>query len=108
MTGIIGGIIGFYIVVLFVRLLNRTSLKKELKVTIATAIGAYIAIVLAAFICGIELSFNNAISFQVAVPAMVFWHLFIGIGEAVISALIVYYIYRVKPDFITTEAILGV
>jgi cobalt/nickel transport system permease protein len=106
--GIIGGIVGFYIVVLLVRLLNRTSLKKELKVTIATAIGAYIAIVLAAFVCGIELSFNNAISFQVAVPAMVFWHLFIGIGEAVISALIIYYIYRVKPDFITTEAILGV
>jgi cobalt/nickel transport system permease protein len=106
--GIIGGIVGFYIVVLFVRLLNRTSLKKELKVTVATAIGAYIAILLAAFVCGIELSFNNAISFQVAVPAMVFWHLFIGIGEAVISALIVYYIYRVKPDFITTEAILGV
>ena len=106
--GIIGGIVGFYIVVLFVRLLNRTSLKKELKVTIATAIGAYIAIVLAAFICGIELSFNNAISFQVAVPAMVFWHLFIGIGEAVISALIIYYIYKVKPNFITTEAILGV
>jgi cobalt/nickel transport system permease protein len=106
--GIIGGIVGFYIVVLFVRLLNRTSLKKELKVTIATAIGAYIAIVLAAFICGIELSFNNALSFQVAVPAMVFWHLFIGIGEAVISALIIYYIYKVKPNFITTEAILGV
>ena len=106
--GIIGGIVGFYIVVLFVRLLNRTSLKKELKVTIATAIGAYIAIVLAAFVCGIELSFNNAISFQVAVPAMVFWHLFIGIGEAVISALIIYYIYKVKPNFITTEAILGV
>ena len=106
--GIIGGIVGFYLVVLFVRLLNRTSLKKELKVTIATAIGAYIAIVLAAFICGIELSFNNAISFQVAVPAMVFWHLFIGIGEAVISALIIYYIYKVKPNFITTEAILGV
>jgi cobalt/nickel transport system permease protein len=106
--GIIGGIVGFYLVVLFVRLLNRTSLKKELKVTIATAIGAYIAIVLAAFICGIELSFNNAISFQVAVPAMVFWHLFIGIGEAVISALIIYYIYKVKPKFITTEAILGV
>jgi cobalt/nickel transport system permease protein len=78
--GIIGGIVGFYIVVLFVRLLNRTSLKKELKVTVATAIGAYIAILLAAFVCGIELSFNNAISFQVAVPAMVFWHLFIGIG----------------------------
>lgn len=106
--GIIGGIFGFYIVVLFVRLLNHTSLKKEIKVTLSTAIGAYISIVLAALICGIEISLNGIISIQVAVPAMVFWHLFIGIGEAVISALIVYYIYKAKPEFITTEAIMGV
>jgi hypothetical protein len=37
---------------------------------------------------------------------MVYWHIFIGIGEAVISALIVFYIYKVKPEFITTESIL--
>jgi cobalt/nickel transport system permease protein len=106
--GIIAGMVGFYIVVLFVRLFNHTSLKKEIKVMLSTAIGAYIAIVLAAFLCGVEISLNGIISFQVAVTAMVFWHLFIGIGEAVISALIIYYIYKVKPDFITTEAIMGV
>jgi cobalt/nickel transport system permease protein len=57
--GIIGGIVGFYIVVLLVRLFNKTSLKKELKVTIATAIGSYIAIVLASFICGIEIGIGS-------------------------------------------------
>jgi cobalt/nickel transport system permease protein len=106
--GIIGGMVGFYIVVLFVKLFNHTSLKKEIKVMISTAIGSYIAIVLAAFLCGIELSMSGIISFQFAVVAMVFWHLFIGIGEAGISALIIYYIYKVKPNFITTEAIMGV
>jgi cobalt/nickel transport system permease protein len=106
--GIIGGIVGFYLVVFFVRLLNHTSLKKEIKVTISTAIGSYIAIVLAALMCGIELSTNTLFPIQITVPTMVFWHLFIGIGEAVISALIVYYIYRTKPDFITTAAIMGV
>ncbi len=106
--GIIGGIVGFYIVVLFVRLFNKTSLKKELKVTIATAIGSYIAIVLASFICGIEIGVGGAIPIEIAIPAMVFWHLIIGIGEALISALIVFYIYKTKPDFITTESILGV
>ncbi len=106
--GIIGGIVGFYLVLLFVRLLNNTSLKKELKVTIATAIGSYIAIVLASFICGIEIGISGTIPIEIAVPAMVFWHILIGIGEAIISALIVYYIYKTKPDFITTESILKV
>jgi len=106
--GIIGGIVGFYLVILFVRLLNNTSLKKELKVTIATAIGSYIAIVLASFICGIEIGISGTIPIEIAIPAMVFWHILIGIGEAIISALIVFYIYKTKPDFITTESILKV
>ena len=106
--GIIGGIVGFYLVMLFVRLLNYTSLKKELKVTIATAIGSYISIVLASFICGIEIGISGTIPIEIAVPAMVFWHILIGIGEAIISALIVFYIYKTKPDFITTESLLKV
>jgi len=106
--GIIGGIVGFYLVVLFVRLLNKTSLKKELKVTIATAIGSYIAIVLASFICGIEISVGGVIPIEIAIPAMVFWHIFIGLGEAIISALIIFYIYKTKPEFITTESMIGV
>ena len=106
--GIIGGIVGFYLVTFFVRILNKTSLKKELKVSIATAIGSYIAIVLASFICGIEIGISGSIPIAIAVPAMVFWHLLIGIGEGIISALIVFYIYKAKPDLITTESILGV
>jgi len=106
--GIICGIVGFYIVVLLVRLFNKTSLKKELKVTIATAIGSYISIVLASFICGIEIGISGTIPIEIAVPAMVFWHILIGIGEGLISALIVFYIYKTKPDFITTESILKV
>jgi cobalt/nickel transport system permease protein len=106
--GIIGGVVGFYIVTFIVRLLNNTSIKKEMKVTIATAIGSYIAIVLASFICGIELGISGDIPFEIAIPAMVYWHILIGIGEAIISALIVFYIYKAKPDFITTESILGV
>jgi cobalt/nickel transport system permease protein len=106
--GIIGGIVGFYIVTGIVRLLNHTSLKKERKVIIATALGSYISVILASFACGIELGIAGIIPIEVAVPAMVFWHIFIGIGESIISTLIVFYIYRVKPDFITTESLLGV
>jgi len=106
--GIIGGIVGFYIVMAIVRLLNYTTIKKEMKVTIATAIGSYIAIVLASLVCGIEVGLSPEIPIEIAIPAMVFWHLLIGVGEGIISALIVFYIYKVKPEFITTESILGV
>jgi len=104
--GIIAGIFGFYIVMFIVKILNKTSIRKELKLTIGTAIGAYISIVLAAFICGIELSISGAVPLEIAIPAMVYWHLLIGFGEAIISALIIFYICRVKPDIIMTESIM--
>ena len=104
--GIIGGILGFYIVVFIVKILNKTSIKKEIKVPIATAIGSYVAIILASFMCAIELGLAGAVPIGIAIPAMVYWHILIGIGEALISALIVFYIYKVKPDFITTEPIM--
>ena len=106
--GVICGIVGFYIVKALILILNKTKLEKEKKLTIATAIGSYISIVLAALMAGIEIGIGGAIPMNIAVPAMVFWHLIIGIGEAIISAFIVYFIYKVKPEFITTEEMLGV
>jgi len=106
--GIIGGILGFYIVVGIIKTLNKTSMDKNVKVTLATAIGSYISIVLAALVCGIELGISNVVPFSIAIPAMVYWHLFIGIGEAVISALIIYYILKTKPALIMTQQIMEV
>ena len=106
--GIVGGIFGFYIVKLCVMILNKTKMRKETKVSVSTAIGSYIAIVLAAFFAGVEIGIGGAIPINVIVPVMVFWHLVIGVGEAIISALIVYFIYKVKPEFIMTEELLGV
>ncbi len=104
--GIIGGIFGFYIVVLIVKILNKTSIKNQMKISIATALGSYSAIILASLACGIEISLGGAIPIEIAIPAMVYWHIFICIGEAIISALIVFYIIRVKPDLILTKSIM--
>jgi cobalt/nickel transport system permease protein len=104
--GIIGGIVGFYIVFIIMKLLNKTLVKKEFKLAISTGIGSYVAIILASLVCGIEIGLAGAVPIEIAIPAMVYWHLLIGIGEAIISALIIFYIYKVKPDLITTEAIM--
>ena len=104
--GIIGGIFGFYIVVLIVKTLNKTSIKHQMKISIATALGSYSAILLASLVCGIEISLGGAIPIEIAIPAMVYWHIFIGIGEAIISALIVSYIIKVKPDLILPKSLM--
>jgi len=106
--GIIGGIVGFYIVKILIKILNKTSIRKEMKVTLSTAIGAYISIVLAAIIAGIEIGLSGTIPIEISVPIMFYWHLLIGIGEAVISALIISFIYKAKPSLISTETKLGV
>ncbi len=101
--GIISGIVGFYIVKMIIMILNKTNLRKETKLTIATGIGSYIAIILAALACAIEIGIGGAIPMEIIIPAMIFWHIFIGIGEGIISALIVWFIYKTKPDLIITE-----
>ncbi|MFX1395693.1 MAG: energy-coupling factor ABC transporter permease [Promethearchaeota archaeon] len=106
--GIIGGIFGLFVVKLIVEALNKTRISKEIKVTIGTAIGAYVAILVASIICAIEISIAGEFALEHAVSAMVIWHSMIGIGEAIISALIVYYIYKTKPSLILTEKFLGV
>ncbi len=106
--GIIGGVVGLLIIKAIVLILKRSNIAKEIKVTIATGIGSYIAIILAAAICGFEIGISGTVAIEFAVPVMIFWHIFIGIGEAVISALIVYYIYKTKPVLIMTEKFIGV
>lgn len=101
--GVISGIVGFYIVKMIIMILNKTKIRKETKLTIATGIGSYIAIILAALTCAIEIGIGGAIPMEIIIPAMIFWHIFIGIGEGIISALIVWFIYKTKPDLITTE-----
>ena len=37
---------------------------------------------------------------SVAIAAMLTWHIFIGIGEAVITLLAISYIWKTRPDLI--------
>ncbi|MHA2009022.1 MAG: energy-coupling factor ABC transporter permease [Promethearchaeota archaeon] len=106
--GIIGGIVGFYIVKIVIMIFNKTKISKQIKVSLSTAIGAYLAVLLAALLVGIEIGVSGYIPLSFTVPTMVYWHLLIGIGEAIISALVVFYIYKVKPELITTGDLLGI
>jgi cobalt/nickel transport system permease protein len=65
-----------------------------------TAIAAWTSVVVASIICAIELGLSGTVPLNVALVAMVSWHLLIGIGEAVITTIAVSFIYRTRPDLI--------
>lgn len=68
---------------------------------IASFIAAWFSVVAAAAACALELAVSGTSPLGVALPAMLFWHLFIGVGEGVITAAVVGYLERVKSDLLT-------
>ncbi len=61
------------------------------------AAGAWISTVVAAICCTGELAWSGTIGWSIGVTAMTGIHMLIGIGEAVITMLVVVAIYRTRP-----------
>ncbi len=74
----------------------------------AIFIASWAAVVTSAIACGLELGVSAAllpefgIPLYIAVPAMGITHMVIGIGEGVVTVLVVAYIAAVRPDIILT------
>ncbi|MCS7095999.1 MAG: energy-coupling factor ABC transporter permease [Candidatus Bathyarchaeota archaeon] len=62
---------------------------------------SWLSVVLGALACGLEIGlspvFSSAGGVAVTVPAMLFWHALIGLGEAAITTTILTQLYRLKP-----------
>jgi cobalt/nickel transport system permease protein len=65
---------------------------------IATAVAAWSSVVVASFICAVELALSGTVPLSVAITAMLGWHTLIGMGEALITVLAVSYIWRTRSD----------
>jgi len=68
---------------------------------IAAAFAAWSATVLAAICCTGELAWSGTVPWSVAFPAMTGIHILIGIGEALITTLILAAIYATRPDLLS-------
>jgi cobalt/nickel transport system permease protein len=81
---IIGGLSFF-----LVKALTQES-KSNRRFFISVFISSWISMVLGALVCGLEIGFSPLFSaaggIVVTVPAMLFWHILIGLGEAIITA----------------------
>ena len=64
---------------------------------------SWLSTVLASMVCAGELSFSGTLAPGVVFPAMVGVHMLIGIGEGLITSLVVLAIARTRPDLLEAE-----
>ncbi|NMC43446.1 MAG: energy-coupling factor ABC transporter permease [candidate division Zixibacteria bacterium] len=64
---------------------------------------AWMSIVLAASACAMELAVSGTVPIGAALPAMAGVHALIGIGEGIITVLVVGFIAQVRPDLLELQ-----
>lgn len=69
-------------------------------IVLSAGFAAWVSVVLASFACVIELSLSGVLELKAILPVMTGIHMLIGIGEAVITGLVVAFILKARPDLI--------
>jgi cobalt/nickel transport system permease protein len=94
--GILTAIIGFG---LYRLVLNRN---KTVRLT-AAGFGAWLATISAALLTSLQLWISGTSRLEVVIPAMLGVHLFIGIGEALITVGALVFIEQARPDLLGSD-----
>jgi cobalt/nickel transport system permease protein len=95
--GLIGTFGGYY---LYKVVRSLFGFSRWRGMAMGTAISAWASVVIASFMCSVQLAVSGTVPLQVALFAMLSWHFVIGIGEALITLAAVSYIWRTRPDLI--------
>jgi cobalt/nickel transport system permease protein len=74
---------------------------------LAAAFAAWCSTVLAAVVCAGELAASHTVSWSLALPAMAGVHMLIGIGEGIITALVLTAVARSRPELLAWEVSTG-
>lgn len=74
------------------------TFKKGIGIIFAAAIASWFSVVIASSACAVELAISRTSPFKIVLPAMIGIHMIIGIGEAVITCLVLGFIQKVRPD----------
>ena len=62
------------------------------------AVAAWASVVLAAVACALELAASGTVPLRLVLPAMTITHAVIGVGEALITAAVLSFVLKVRPD----------
>lgn len=87
--GVIAGFVGYY---------SYTTLKEKIGLAPAAAVAGWLACVIAASVCAIEIAIIGAVPLAVGLPTMFIYHAIIGVIEAIITAIVVTLIFNVRPE----------
>lgn len=93
--GLIGTFGGYYLYRTIRYALGRDSFRG---VVVGSAIAAWTSVVVASIVVAFQLALSGTVPLFVALSTMAFWHVLIGIGEAVITVVAVSYIWKTRPD----------
>ncbi|HEY9601935.1 MAG TPA: cobalt transporter CbiM [Allocoleopsis sp.] len=95
--GLIGTFCGYYLYRAIRQVFGRDTWRG---IATGTAVAAWTSVFAASMLCAVQLALSGTVPFEVAISAMAFWHLLIGIGEAVITVVTVSFIWRTRPDLL--------
>lgn len=93
--GLIGTFGGYFLYRAIRELVGRNSWTG---MATGIAVAAWCSVMIAAIVCAFQISSSGLVALPVALASMSFWHLFIGIGEALISVATASFIWRTRPD----------
>ncbi len=94
--GVIGGILAYYIFMAIKSSLPKT----RFGFLGAVAVTSWLSVVIASAACALELALSGTSPLNIALPAMVGVHTLIGIGEAIITTVVVGVVINVRPDLV--------
>lgn len=86
----------------YIYVLVRKLASGKRGVLMGSAIASWIAVVMGAVACGIEIGLSPAFLYDVRITVliMVFWHVIIGVGEALITSSVVAFTLSTRPDLL--------
>lgn len=84
----------------FIYNIIRKIIGGNIGIIIGTGISAWLSVVVASSAVAVELSISGTSPLRVALPAMAGVHALIGIGEAIITCLVIGFVLRVRSDLI--------
>jgi cobalt/nickel transport system permease protein len=94
--GIISGLVGYSVYTWVTGWMGRTSASQLL----GAGIGAWLGVVIASAATALELGVSGTSPLNIALPAMAGVHVFIGMGEALITVAAVAFVRQTRPDLI--------
>lgn len=91
------GTIGGYLVY---HLIRKIAGGGEKGVLAGAATAAWISVILASIGCSVELVLSDVLPLGTVLPAMLGVHALIGVGEAIITGLVISFVLKTRPDLI--------